>query len=121
MSMSHSRHVSLAMRSSLLMTAGLGLIAAPFLLGLGAAALVSGVTIGAATVALGLAGTESSGRGTLSAAVHADYDRGLALGLVLAALMFAVAGEPVAALVFGTAGLAALIVTTLTRYSARPI
>jgi len=118
--MTGSRHVSLAMRSSLLMTAGLGLIAAPFLLGLGTAALVAGVAIGVATVALGLAGTETSGRGTLSVAAHADYDRGLALGLVLAALLFVLSGEPAAALVFGIAGVAALIVTTVTRYSARP-
>jgi len=109
------------MRSSLLMVAGLGLIAAPFLLGLGAAPLVAGVVIGAATVALALAGTETGGRGTLSVAAHADYDRGLALGLTLAAVMFVLAGEPLAALVFGTAAAAALIVTSVTRYSARPI
>ncbi len=36
------------------------------------------------------------------------------------ALVFAIDGEPLAALVFGITGLAALVVTSITRYSARP-
>ncbi|MGH2845140.1 MAG: hypothetical protein ACRDL0_03815 [Thermoleophilaceae bacterium] len=117
--MSTSRHFNLAMRSGLLMTAGLGLIAAPLLLELGAAALVTAIGIGTLMVALGLAGTDSSGRGTLPVSAQAEYDRGIAFGLVLVALVFGLASEPAAALVFGIAGVAALVVTTLTRYTAR--
>jgi hypothetical protein len=119
--MTTSRHFSYAMRSSVLMTAGLGLIAAPLLIELGTAALVTGVAIGIVMVALALAGTEASGRGTLPVSAQAEYDRGLTLGLLLVAVIFAIAEGAEAALVFGAAGLAALIVTSITRYTARPV
>ena len=118
--MTTSRHVTLAMRSALLMTVGLALIAAPFPLGLGTAALVTGVLIGTLMVALALAGTESSGRGTMSVSAQAEYDRGIAIGLLLAAAVFAIGAQLEAALLFGIAGMAALILTTVTRYTARP-
>jgi hypothetical protein len=114
------RLIPLALRSGLLMLAGTGLIAAAFALELSSAALVTAVGVGAIMVALGLAGTDSSGRGTLPVSAQAVYDRGIALGLVLAGVVFGVADETEAALVFGIAGLAALIVTSITRYSARP-
>jgi hypothetical protein len=114
------RLIPLALRSGLLMVAGASLIAAPFVLGLGAAALVTAVAIGWIMVALALAGTDSSGRGTLPVSAQAAYDRGIALGLVLTAAVFAAADQSAAAAMFGIAGLAALIVTSITRYSARP-
>jgi hypothetical protein len=48
------------------------------------------------------------------------YDRGLALGLLLAALIFGIAGETDALVLFALAGLSALVVTSITRYSTRP-
>jgi hypothetical protein len=119
--MTFLRLIPLALRSGVLMAAGAGLIAAPFALGLDAAAMVTAVTIGGLTVALAVAGTDSSGRGTLPVSAQAVYDRGIALGLLLTAILFGTASETEAAIVFGTAGVAALIVTTITRYSARPI
>jgi hypothetical protein len=114
------RLIPLALRSGLLMVAGAGLIAAPFALGFDAAALVTAVGIGGIMIALAVAGTDSSGRGTLPVSAQAVYDRGIAVGLLLTALLFEVASETEAALVFGIAGAAALIVTSITRYSARP-
>ena len=114
------RLIPLALRSALLMAAGAGLIAAPFALELSAAALVTAVGIGGIMVALAVAGTDSSGRGTLPVSAQAVYDRGIALGLLLTALIFAGASETEAALMFGIAGGAALVVTSITRYSARP-
>jgi hypothetical protein len=114
------RLIPLALRSGLLMLAGTGLIAAPFALGLGPAAMVTAVGVGGIMVALALAGTDTSGRGTLPVSAHAVYDRGIALGLLLTAVVFGVANETEAALVFGIAGAAALIVTSITRYSAYP-
>ncbi|MEA2364051.1 MAG: hypothetical protein QOD71_3196 [Thermoleophilaceae bacterium] len=102
------------------MAAGTALICVPFAIGLGAAAIVTGVTIGIAIVALALAGTAPSGRGTLPVSAQAVYDRGIALGLLLVAAMFGLAGELGAAALFAIAGVAALIVTSITRYSARP-
>jgi hypothetical protein len=46
------------------------------------------------------------------------YDRGIALGLLIVAVVFGISGDLGAALLFATAGLSALIVTSITRYSA---
>jgi hypothetical protein len=119
--MTFVRLIPLALRSGLLMLAGAGLIAAPFVLALDAAALVTAVAIGGIMVALAVAGTDSSGRGTLPVSAQAVYDRGIAAGLMLTALIFGAADETEAALMFGIAGAAALIVTSITRYSARPV
>jgi hypothetical protein len=119
--MTFVRLIPLALRSGLLMLAGAGLIAAPFVLALDAAALVTAVGIGGTMVALAVAGTDSSGRGTLPVSAQAVYDRGIAAGLMLTALIFGAADETEAALMFGIAGAAALIVTSITRYSARPV
>jgi hypothetical protein len=100
------------------MAAGTALISVPFMIGLGAAAIVTGVTIGVMIVALALAGTAAGGRGTLPVSAQAVYDRGIALGLLIVGVVFAIAGDLGAALLFATAGVAALIVTSITRYSA---
>jgi hypothetical protein len=107
-----------ALRAGLLVVAGSALIGVPFVLGLNAAPLVTGVIIGALTVALGLAGTEPGTRGSLPLSSQAIYDRGLALGLIVSAVLFALFGELEATALFAAAGLAALITTSVTRYSA---
>jgi hypothetical protein len=111
--------ISHSLRAALLMVAGSALIAVPLLVGLGAAPIVSGVLVGTLAIALGLAGTEPGGRGTLPLSAQAVYDRGLALGLLLSAGIFGVAGEPEAMVLFAGAGIAALFMTAVTRYSAR--
>jgi hypothetical protein len=114
------RLISPAFRSGLLMIAGSGLLAAPLLLQLGTAAIVTGTITGALAIALGLAGTESEGRGTLPISAQAVYDRGLAIGLLIVAAIFGLADDSAALVVFATAGVGALVVTTITRYSVRP-
>jgi hypothetical protein len=114
------RLISPALRSGLFLLAGTALITLPYALGVGSAGIVTGVAVGSLMVALALAGTESTGRGTLPLSAQAVYDRGVALGLVLVAIAFGVADETAAALVFGAAGLAGLLVSSITRYSARP-
>jgi hypothetical protein len=113
--------VSHSLRPALLTAAGSALIGVPFLMGLEAAVLVTGMLIGTLAIALGLAGTEPGGRGTLPLSAQAVYDRGLALGLLLSAAIFGFAGEPAAMVLFAGAGLAALFTTVVTRYSARAI
>jgi hypothetical protein len=115
-----TRLIPPSLRSGLLTVAGTALIVAPLFLGLASAAIVTGVVVGAVVVALALAGTESQGRGTLPLPAQAALDRGLALGLMATALIFGLAGDTEALLVFAVAGIAALIVTSMTRYSARP-
>ena len=110
--------MSHALRSGLLVFAGSALIAVPFLLGLDAAPLVTGVLVGSIAVALGVAGTEPGARGSLPMSTQAVYDRGLALGLIISAGLFALFGQFEAMALFAAAGLAALIMTSVTRYSA---
>lgn len=117
--MGSSHRISHGLRSALLVVAGSVLIAVPFLMGLDAAPLVTGVLVGTLAIALGLAGTEPGGRGTLPLSAQAVYDRGLAFGLLLCGGIFGVAGEPEAMVLFTGAGLAALFMTAVTRYSAR--
>jgi hypothetical protein len=116
--MTIARLISPALRSGLLMAAGTALIGVPFALGLGAAAIVTGLAIGVVLVALALAGTAPDGRGTLPVSAQAVYDRGIGFGLVLVAAIFGVAGDGGAAILFALAGLSALVVTSITRYSA---
>jgi hypothetical protein len=116
--MSRSHVIAHALRSGLLVAAGSALIGVPFLLGLGAAPLVTGVLVGSIAIALGLAGTEPGSRGSLPLSTQAAYDRGLALGLMLSAVLFALFGEIAAMALFAAAGLGALIMTSVTRYSA---
>jgi hypothetical protein len=107
-----------ALRAGLLVAVGSALIGVPFLLGLDAAPLVAGVIVGALTIALGLAGTEPGGRGSLPLSSQAIYDRGLALGLIVSAALFGLYGQFEALALFALAGLAALITVSVTRYSA---
>jgi hypothetical protein len=116
--MTIARLISPALRSGLLMAAGTALIGVPFAVGLGAAAIVTGLTVGVFVVALALAGTATEGRGTLPISAQAVYDRGIGVGLLLVAVIFALASDTGAAILFAIAGLAALVVTSITRYSA---
>ena len=109
--------LSLGLRTALFVAAGSTLIVAPFALGLGPAALVTGVAVGALAMALGFAGTGDGGRGTLPLRTQASYDRGLALGLVAAGVIFGLADERAALLLFGASGVLALAVSASTRYS----
>ena len=106
-----------ALRAGVLVAVGSALIGVPFVLGLDAAPLVTGVIIGAFTVALGVAGTEPGTRGSLPMSSQAIYDRGLALGLLVSAALFGLYGELEALALFAAAGLTALITVSVTRYS----
>jgi hypothetical protein len=116
--MTRSSVIHHGLRPGLLVAAGSALIAVPFMLGLDAAPLVSGVIVGSLTIALGVAGTEPGSRGSLSLSSQAAYDRGLALGLFLSAALFGLFGEFEALALFALAGLAALVTTSVTRYTA---
>jgi hypothetical protein len=120
-SMTRAQIIGHGLRAALLVIAGSALIGVPFLMALDAAPLVTGVLVGSLAIALGLAGTEPGSRGSLPLSTQAVYDRGLALGLIAAAGIFALAGETAAMGLFAAAGLAALIMTWVTRYSAGTI
>ena len=108
------------LRSGVMLLAGCALIAIPLLVAWGAAPILFGVVVGAAAVALALSGTAPAGRGTLPLTAQAVYDRGLAVGLIAAAIVFGLAGESGAPILFAAAGATMLAVASITRYSARP-
>ena len=120
-SMTGSHLLSHGLRAALLVLAGSALIAVPFLMGLDAAPMVTGVLVGALAIALGLAGTEPGARGSLPLSTQAAWDRGLALGLLLSAGIFGLFAEFAAMALFGVAGAAALVMTSVTRYSASTV
>ena len=111
------RLVSPALRSGLLVAVGAILLLTPVMAGLSTAAASFGVVVGTLTIALGLAGTEETGRGTLPILAQATYDLGLAVGLVLAGVLFGVAGQPWAFALFTLTGLMTGLIATNTRYS----
>jgi hypothetical protein len=116
--MTVARLITLGMRSSLMMLLGAALLIVPVALGLNPVAIFTGLTAGAIAVALGIAGTAVGGRATLPVSAHAAYDRGLALGLLLAAIVLGAAGEGGGAAVLGVGGMASLAIAVTTRYSA---
>jgi hypothetical protein len=118
--MTVARLISPPLRAGLLVAMGSALIAVPFTLGLSGAAIVVGVVTGTITFGVGVAGTASEGRGTLSISAQADFDRGLAIGLLVAAVAFAANGEMAAVAVFGTAALIFLLIAGFSRYAASP-
>jgi hypothetical protein len=111
------RLVSPALRSGLLIAIGAILILTPVAVGFSTAAASFGLVVGTLTIALGLAGTDDSGRGTLPISIQAAYDLGLAAGLLLASVAFGVTGQPWALVLFAAAGLATGLIATNTRYS----
>ena len=100
-----------------MIAAGSALTMLPVALGLGPAAILTGIVVGVIATGLGIAGTDTQGRGTLPLSAQAVYDRGLAVGLLLAGVMFGLAGEQTALAVFAGAGLAQLVVGGITRYT----
>ena len=111
------RLVSPALRSGLLIAVGAILILTPVMVGLSTAAASFGLIVGTLTVALGLAGTEDTGRGTLPILAQATYDLGLATGLVVAGILFGVTGQPWAFALFTFTGLVTGLIATNTKYS----
>jgi len=115
-----TRLISADTRSGLLVVVGVALPAAAWALQLSVAAQIAGLAIAALVIALGLAGTATSGRGTIPVRTQAAYDQGLAAGLLAAAVIFGVASEPMALLLFGLGGAVTSMICVGTRYSTGP-
>jgi hypothetical protein len=115
--MSFSRTSTPALRSGLVLGPGALLIGAPLALGLSSAAAATGLAVGVLAIALALAGTVDSGRGTLPLSTLAAYDAGLGVALLLAAAAFGISGQPGALVVFGAVGLLILTIASTARHS----
>jgi hypothetical protein len=106
------RRLTLTEHGLLELLAGLALIGAPLVLGLGPIALMAGVGAGALVAGLGLADG-------LPISTHVAADAALAALLLTAAAAFIAAGEPVAATMLACAAAAELALTVTTRWTRR--
>ena len=111
------RLISLPAHGALELALGLMLMAAPFVLGFGAAGTLVGVVVGAIVVGLAL-GAAVADSGSIDIAAHYSFDLGLVVGLLGAALVLALGGDMRAGAVFLAGGLAQMALNLTTRYSA---
>lgn len=113
-----SRLISLPLHSALEIALATAVMAAPFVFGFDAAALVTSVAIGAILMGLALGSSGDQGRGSIPVAAHAAYDSGMALGLMAAGLLFGITGDAAALAVLAGAGVMQLALNLSTRYTA---
>jgi hypothetical protein len=104
------RRLSLHEHGAIELVAGLALVAAPFALGFGAAALVASLTAGVLLAGLGL----SDG---MSLSAHMAADTALAAVMVGVAAALAAGGHGLAAVVLASAAAAELALTAGTRWT----
>jgi hypothetical protein len=109
------RLVSLPAHGVLEMSLGMLTLVAPFALGFGDAGMVSAIAIGALIIGLALGATVEDR--SFSIAAHFAADRGLAFGLAGAGGLFALTGDPAAAVYFAATGVALLLLSLVTRYT----
>ena len=106
-----TRSISLPTHAALELVLGLAVLASPFALGAGPAALVAAVCLGVLMVGLALAGPDS-----LPLSAHQAFDVALAAALGGGGLGLAVAGDPATGLLLALAGLVQLALLALTRW-----
>ena len=109
------RFIPLPIHAALEMLLGLALGAAPFVLGLGTAAMFVGVIAAVLIVGMAL----QAGAETLNLSAHLAGDQGMALGLAVAAAVMAVSGEAIAAALFAGTAVTQLALMSATHYTAR--
>lgn len=114
------RLIPLPIHAALRMLTGLVLMAAPFVLGLSAAATVSAVVIGALVTGVSLMAVgDDHGRTALPVSTIHAFDYGTVLGTFGGAVVLGLAGDPLAAVVLAGIALVMLVGNLLTTYSAR--
>lgn len=114
--MTLARLVPLHIHGALEAVLALLVMAAPFVLGFDAAAMVASVTVGTLMLTVSLtshAGEES----VLPISLHALLDATFGLAMTAAAIAFAFAGETAATVSLVAGGLAVILLASLTRYS----
>ena len=107
-----TRTISLPTHSALELLGGLVLLAGPFVLGAGPAAMVASISLGAVVIGLALAGPDS-----LPISAHQSFDLTLVAALLGGGLGLALAGDPAGGLVLVAVGGLQLVLVTLTRWT----
>jgi hypothetical protein len=110
------RLISLPTHAALELAFGLLVMASPFVLGFTSAGLVVSVFLGAVIVGLAFSAIPVEGRSTPISA-HFAYDRGIAIGLLGAALVLGISGDLAASIFFAAAALGQTALNVITRYS----
>jgi hypothetical protein len=111
------RLISFTAHAAVELAVGLVIMAAPFVLGFGPAGTAAAVVIGVLVVGLALNAATTEGS-NIPIAAHFAFDRGLAAGLLGAALLLALAGDRAAGTFFFAAAAAQLALNLSTRYTA---
>jgi hypothetical protein len=112
-----TKTISLPIHGALEMVAAPAIMAAPFLLGFGAAATVITVSLGALLLGLALQ-VEGYGRG-IPVSAHAGFDYALALVAAVAGVAVAlIADERIAGIFLVGIGVALVALTAATRFTA---
>ena len=109
--------ISIDLHSAIELLIGAGLIALPFVLGFGAAAVAFSIAVGSLILGLALTASEPGSRGSLPLAAHAAYDWGFGVGLIAAALAFGLFDGYQPMVFFLVAGAAELLLLAATRYT----
>lgn len=109
------RLISLPAHGAAEMLLGLAVMAAPFVFGFGAAALIVSVIIGALIVGVAFSTLDEGSR---SISAHHANDVALAFGLMVASIATGIAADGAAAVVFAVAAVLQVALLLTTRYSA---
>lgn len=112
------RLISLTSHAALELLAGLAIMVAPFLLGFGPAGTAIALVLGVLVVGLALNAASTEGS-TIPVAAHFAFDRGLAAGLLGAALLLTISGDRAAGVFFLAAAAVLLGLNVTTRYTAQ--
>jgi len=114
--MTTSRLISLPTHAVFELLGGLALLVTPFLFGFGPAGAVLAIVLGVLLVGLALGVGDS-----LPVSAHLAFDQALVIGLAAGAVALTVAGDRPAALAFAAGSALQLALTSVTRYSRRPL
>jgi hypothetical protein len=108
--------VPYSLHAALELITATALICAPFALGLSVDATITAAVLGTLLFGLAVSATGDD-RGTLPISAHAAYDAAIGLVLVVSALIFGATGEAAALIFLLAAGIAQLLLNSITRYS----
>ena len=104
------------LHAALELVTAVALIAVPFAIGLSFDATLTAGIIGVVLFGLAVSAT-GDGRGSLPISAHAAYDAAVAFVLIGAAAVFGIAGQETALAFLLAAGIAQLLLNSLTHYS----
>ena len=114
--MTLSRLVPLHIHGALEAVLAMLVMAAPFVFGFEAAAMVTSVVIGALMLSVAFA-THATDESILPISTHAALDGAFAFVMAVAAVVFAASAEVAATAILAGGGVALILLTSLTRYS----